>query len=60
MNAHTQGDHMHLDGHALGVMAFLFFLIILGYGGGDWGTFNAAPLPEQQGATDRGQRGEAA
>jgi len=24
------------------------------------GTFNAAPLPEQQGATDRGQRGEAA
>ena len=33
------GDHMHLDGHALGVMAFLFFLIILGHGGGDWGDF---------------------
>ena len=33
------GDHVHLDGHALGVMAFLFFLIILGHAGGDWGDF---------------------
>jgi hypothetical protein len=33
---------MHLDGHALGVMAFLFFLMAAAIGG----TFNAAPLPE--------------